>query len=362
MLRLTVEGSPRVALRLSVPVDEGPTEGGAAHVLQLLALERARAAAAAVGARVDATRTPWGVAYTVEGAAADFDHLAYVLREAAAEPEPDGVAFERARARALSEAQRLRETATGRMLSVLRERVAPTHRLVEGSPATVEALGPAVLRGVWSRSHRRDRMTLVVVGDIPPELMLASFQDMGASGAAAAAAPSAPAPPGGGTRLEVLRTWYGEARDIGELRDARGLVAAALVSDRLAALTRGRIETRLEVWEVGDRRMMGVIGAAYPGEAAGLQALIRGVVGETVGTADAARVADAVERVRSSLLMSARTPGGMAGLVGRYHDATGDPAGAAVLLESLDGLGAPELQAFLRAIAEATPVRAEVRP
>ena len=362
ILPLPVPGSPRVALRLSVPVEEGPREAGAARVLQLLALERMRAAAAPVGARVDATRTPGGVAFSVEGAAADFDHLAFVLREAVAEPTSDVVSFERARGRALSDALRLRETAVGHLASTLRGRIDANPQLPEGTPATLRALDRQTLRDVWRRSHRRVRMTLVVVGDVPAELLLAAFRSAGAPDGGPSERPSASAPADEGGRTEVLRSWYGEAREAGDLRDPRGLVAAALVGARLRVLTDGRTESRLEVWEIGPRRVLAVMAAAYPGEGRGLQPLVSGVLGETLRAVDDAAVDAAVADVRASLLQGARTASGLAALVGRYHDATGDPAGAAVLVEALERLDATALRAYLQELSGRTPVRAEVRP
>ncbi len=362
ILRLPVDGSPRVALRLSVPVEEGPSEAGAARLLQLLALERARAAAAPLGAQVDGARTPWGVAYTVEGAAVDFDQLAYVLRQAVAEPDPDPVEFERARSQALEEAQRLQETAAGRITAILRQKSSPEHPLVEGTPAAVQALDPADLRAVWARSHRRDRMTLVVVGDVPRELILASFRGVGAPPGPEVAPSTSPAPTGGKPRPQVIRSWYGEAYAAGDLRDPRGLVAATLVGDRLRAETGGRTETRLEVWEVGSHRFLAVVGATYPGQRVDLAALVDRTLPQAETDADGATVEDAVAGVRANLLVGARTAAGLAALVGRYYDATGDPGGAAALVKGLDSLDPTAMRAFLKELEAGTPVRAELKP
>lgn len=118
----------------------------------------------------------------------------------------------------------------------------------------------------------------------------------------------------------------------------------------------------MEVWDVGGQRVLAVTAAAYPGETRGLQGLVQGVFGETLQGLEADAVASAVTRVRAGLLAAARTPTGLAGLVGRYVDATGEPAGAAVLLEALDRVDLADMRAYLGELEQRTPVRAEVRP
>ena len=146
MIRLPAPSSDLTTLRLSIPVQEGSTEAGAAQILTLLGLERARGAAAATGAHVEGSRTPWGIAYTVVGPTADFDHLAYVLREAVAEPSFDRIVFERARSRVRVEAQRERETASGRLTAELRAAVAPEALPAVGTPASIDVISMVTLR------------------------------------------------------------------------------------------------------------------------------------------------------------------------------------------------------------------------
>ena len=190
---LVVAGGPRVvlvnslaggiaALRLSVPLVEGPAEAGAGMALLDLALERMQGLAGPVGALVSASRTPWGLAYAVEGAAADLEYLAYLLREAVAEPKNDALALGRVRLRLSEAVAREVETPSGHLIAELRRTAAPEFPPIQGTAATVATLDVARIREVWWRSHRPEAMTLVVAAAVVPEVVLASVKDMGAVG------------------------------------------------------------------------------------------------------------------------------------------------------------------------------------
>ena len=167
IVRLSRPGSGLTALRLSVRITEAPIEAGAAMVLQMLGLDRARAAAWPVGARVEGNRTPWGIAYTVAGPSEEFDYLAYVLRLAVSEPDPDRVSLERARTQARLEAERTAETAAGRLGARLRAAAMPEALPLEGTSASLDGVTRETLRNLWRRTHRREDMTIVLVGPEP---------------------------------------------------------------------------------------------------------------------------------------------------------------------------------------------------
>lgn len=362
IVRLPAPGSPVVALRLSIPVREGPAEAGAGRILQMLGLERAVDLARPMGATVEGTRTPWSIAYTVTGAASDVDFLAFLLREAVKDPAGRGVDFRQAVGVLEGEAERRQETPGGRVAFRLRAAVAPAVPPPGGTAGSLARLAMADLRSVWARTHQAPRMTLVVAGDVPVEVLLASFQALGASPAAGDAAPpqgavSEPSPP----PIQVLRHWYGEARVIESGRDPHAEVAALLVADRLQS-DGGDFEAEVQLWQLPDARVLTIVGAAY---SSGRQAMRRTVQTILTGTAEgvtSAQVERAVARLRADLLMQARSPAGRAGLVGLHLDATGQVAAARDFLGSLDAITPESVRDYLSALAEAAPETAEVRP
>ena len=360
VIRLSAPGSGLTALRLSVPIEEIPIEAGTAFVLQILALDRARGAAQPLGLRVEGSRTPWGVAYTVVGPAEEFDYLAYILREAVAEPRPDRVQLERARA--LAETERAAETAGGRLAEELRAGTVPGAPPLYGTPTTLCGMTEATLRDLWRRTHRREAMSLVVVGPEPVELVLASFENVG-SGERSGTPPSTPRPTREppAPRPDVLRQWYGDARVVGGLDDPRGAVVAALVSRRLRE-TRGDYETDVQLWDVGRVRVLAVIGAAYPRQATGMRRRVQAILAEATSGIGTEEVAPAVAALRFELLASARTPWGLAMQVGRYHDATSDPHAAFDNVQALDRVTPDGIRLYVADLLRRSVARAEVRP
>ena len=360
LIRLAAPGSALTVLRLSIPVTEGPLEAGSAFIIQTLGLDRARAAAAPLGARVEGSRTPWGIAYTVVGPSEDFDYLVYVLREAVAEPRPDAVTFERARSRAEEEAARLRETASGRLGAELRAAAVPSALPLAGMPASLDRLTSTTVRELWRRTHRREAMSLVWVGSEPVELVLVSIQSIG-SGAGPDAV-SAERPPEQLTLpdTEVLRHWYGEARVAGDVRDPHSAVVAVLIARRLREL-QSALEGDVQLWDVGDARVLAITGAAYPAAAPLLRSRLEGIVAG-VATTEREEIVSAVASLRLGLLVVSRTPWGLAAQVERYHDATGDPGAAHRHAQALERVGQDSLRRYVEELLQQSPARVEVRP
>ena len=360
LIRLAAPGSALTVLRLSIPVTEGPLEAGSAFIIQTLGLDRARAAAAPLGARVEGSRTPWGIAYTVVGLSEDFDYLVYVLREAVAEPRPDAVTFERARSRAEEEAARLCETASGRLGAELRAAAVPSALPLAGMPASIDRLTSTTVRELWRRTHRREAMSLVWVGSEPVELVLVSIQSIG-SGARPDAV-SAEQPPEQLTLpdTEVLRHWYGEARVAGDVRDPHSAVVAVLIARRLREL-QSAFEGDVQLWDVGDARVLAITGAAYPAAAPLLRSRLEGIVAG-VATTEREEIVSAVASLRFGLLVVSRTPWGLAAQVERYHDATGDPGAAHRHAQALERVGQDSLRRYVEELLQQSPARVEVRP
>ena len=361
LIRLSAPTSGLTTLRLSVPVQEEPAEAGAAMILTLLGLERARGVAAAIGARVEGTRTSWGIAYTVVGPTADFDHLAYVLREAVAEPTLDRIVFERARGRVRVEAQRERETASGRIAAELRAAAAPGALPSAGTPASLDMISTVTLRNLWGRTHRRERMSLVLVGAEPVELVLASLRDIGGDEEAAAAATTDRPPTEPDAEPEVLRNWYGRAWVAGDARDPHGEVVASLIARHLRE-EEFSFESDVQLWNVGNVRVLAVTGAALGASAPTMRSQVDNVLREAVGSLGQDEVAPAVAALRFDFLSGASTPWGLAGLVGRYHDATGDPYAAYQHAAGLNQVTPESLGQYIQELESNGPLRAEVTP
>jgi predicted Zn-dependent peptidase len=371
---LAPSGGPRVvvlaapeegvaALRLSIPLRESGIEAGAGWLLRELGLDRMRTLARPVGAHVAASRTPWGIAYSVTGAAADFEYLAYLLREAVAAPDVDSPAFQSARALLLEAVAEGVETPAGRVASELRAQIAGEHPPVMGTPASVSGLDPARVRQVWLRSHQATGMSLVVSAPVIPEVVLAATRGMGAPEGSAGPPLDAP-PPSPPRRVapQALRTWYGEVWRGGSPADPQGLVLARLLTTHLRAQT-SDFEVSVELWELPGHWAFAVVGAAYGRTVAPMRRTVSGALDGARASLDAAAVQRAVALERSDLLLRSRTPAGLVEEVGRAMDsADGDPWAAAHALESLERTDLATLRAFVDGILSAGSQKAEVRP
>ena len=361
IIRLRTPGSEVVALRLAVPLPELPSDAGVGRMLQLLGEQRARAAAAPVGVDLEGARTPWGVAYTVVRARADFDFLAYLIRRAAAQPSPQRVVLERHRSALKEEISKGMETPSGRILTELRATAAPSSLPPEGTLTSLNAISPATLRDFWRRTHRLEAMTLVIAGDLPDELVVSAFERFATEtepgvGVAPRRAP-APAP----RRTQVLRHWYGEAYQAGDTGEPRGPVGAVLLSTHLREAG-ADLEAEVQLWELDRSQIIVVVGAAYPASAARMRQRIQGLVSEARDGTTPTSVRDAVERVRRSLLYDARTPRGLVTFVGRHTEATGGPTSGRRFLDALEAVTAASMRAYFDALLIRAPALAQVRP
>jgi len=362
IVMLGAEGEGVAAMRISVPLTEGPVEEGAGEVLRALALARMQGMADLVGARVSASRTPWGLSYEVEGAVADFEYLAYILRTAVAAPDTAASSLDAAR-HLLEEAQaRTRETPDGKIAADLRAAVAPGVRPLQGSAATLPGLDAARIRQVWRRSHQASVMTLVVSSPLVPEVVLAATRGMGAPEAAAAGPLDAPAPVDRGkSQVQTLRSWYGEAFGAGPARSPVAAVTALLLADALTARS-GGYETQVQLWDLPERSVLVLTGAAYPREAEGMRRAVSGTIDALRAHLDEGAVRDASARARADVLLDARTPGGLVELVGRAMEPAGDPDTASRRVAELSRVGLDDVASLLDQMRARGPVRAEVRP
>lgn len=360
LVHFRTPGTEVASLRVSIPVRESDPEAGGARVLLEAALERTAPLAARVGARVEGVRTLQGIAYTISGPSAVFDHLAWLLREAVREPDPAGI--RRALEGVRVDAERERETPAGVLLARLREGVSPDLPPFSGSPASLQAMTPEVIQGLWGRTHVREGMTVVAAGPLPVEVLLAGILDAGVPSGGGVEAPSHTLPEvRDRTRAQVLRSWYGEAWTVGTPDDPRTAVVARLMAERLRSLP-GRVEAGAELWELGGSAALVVTGAAYPPDAVAMRRRIQGLRQEVSDGLEAGEVARVVATLGRETLLAARSPTGLVSVVGYHLDATGDPAGARHFIDALSTVDVPGVTALLSELGQRPAVTADVRP
>ena len=355
--------SPVTAIRVLVPLpDVEGSDGGrrevSVEVLRRAGLERARSEAERLGARVDGGRTSTGIAYTVAGSYAELDHLVAVLQEALARPEPTDV--ESAAQSLLDALEETQETPEG----LLRERL---RSQALGAPdpdetrSLLHGLRYDAVEEVWAESHRREDLEVVVVGPGGLETLLASIRPLGQEGAPAVeggvmGSPSAEAP----DNLQALRHWHGMAH-VGPAGDVRWSVAAALISRRARA-DDTPYELGVEVVEAGGRAALLVMGAAYPADAGALERRLDGLAEELVETLSAEEVAAVRDELRADWVARMGAPWGLAEFMGSLRE---DPQGGESVEEALEALAEmdeEDMRAFLRELADTSPLREVVLP
>jgi predicted Zn-dependent peptidase len=361
LVLLGTPGSGIAALRLHVPLEEAPAEAGVGRLLEELARDRMEGLARPVGARVSVSRTPWGLAYAAEGAVADVEYLAYLLREAVRRPEVADVPFSRAKRRLAEAAARARETPSGRLSDRLRSALDPTTPPPQGTPATVAALDAGRLLEAWRRSHRPDRMTLVASAGVVPEVILAATRGLGSDGPAPPPLDAPPPTEDRSLRTQSLRRWYGRAWSGGRPASPVGPVAALLVAEALEE-SGGDFETTLQLRALRHRWALLALGAAYRADVPAMRAAVDGAVAGALSRLTRAGVSRAAARLRRDLLFRTRTPLGLVEAVGWAMEASGDPTAAARRLAALDTLDAETVRTYLEELAAGPAVTAEVRP
>jgi hypothetical protein len=202
---------------------------------------------------------------------------------------------------------------------------------------------------------------VVVAGDVPDELVLSAFQDLGAPSGARTSARAVPAPRSDPQRTQVLRHWYGEAYATADPLDPHPPVVALLLSERLRGAESG-FEAQVQLWELSGQQVIAVVGAAYPAGRERMRSRIRAGLTDTRQSLSAEVVRSAVARVRQDLLLDARTPGGLVTVVGRHMDASGSPDAARRYLDELSLVTLDSAQRFLAALERQTALSAELRP
>ena len=361
VVRLPAPGSPLVAFRVSVPVDETQSEAGAGRLLASLASQRIQGRAAVLGLHFEGSRTPWGVSYTVAGARSELDVLASLLREALGEPNMPDTEFERSRRMLWEQVLRTTETPAARILTELRTRAAPGTPAIDGTPTTLERMTRVTLRDVWARTHRPEAMTVVVAGDVSDDELTDAFRGLGASSGPPGSRVSGSLQSGADRTTQVFRHWLGQGFRVSDPADPHGPVVALLAADWLRG-TPPPFEAEVQLIQLEDVQLLAVLSAAYAKDANGMRERMPRLLANTRQSLSADVVESAVLRVRQEMLQQARTPPGLVSVVGRHLDATGQPTGAVTFLRALDRVSLQSTNSFISELERQAPLRAEVRP
>ena len=365
--------SPVVALRLSVPVppDLPP---GTAELLQELARPGAERTAARFGAAIELDVAGDEATLAVTGPAAAFDALVGILRAAVAPPDLSIAALHAARARADDRVLATLERPASRLRALLRARLdgAPV-----AGPAT-DRLDPETLRGLAADLHHPVRLRVVLVGDLPVDIVRSAFARWTTPPPIARlpsldSLPSIPRP-------EAHHAWAALGYPLPH-HPAVLAVAAELVSRRLnaAAVLGGAAEAwigrgggTLVVLGGAARDDPTVAGAAritaFPlggddDEVSALARFLRRLVAEAAALASPESVAEAAASLRRDLILEAATAPGRAGLLGRWSGPQGSRRPSAHdVLERLGRVSLEEVRTALSDALAGSPLLVEVRP
>lgn len=357
------QSSPALlAIRVSVPYSEPPGLIGAGRVLQLLVAERARSETERFGGRLELTRTPSHLVYSVQGPASAFNEMVAILRYLVAPPRSffrdQRGAWLTVRREALADLETpdllVRWRLTGELFPDLKQ--------MYGPPDLGEPPGERGLEWFWRRWFRPEAMSVVIVGAIDAEEARAAFRDW--------AAPPKPEgrPPQGRGRgsappAEVIASRVGLGFTGGSIEPAVLAVSAALLEGALS-LTGDRRVTA-EFWWVGDRTALVLLGASrldQPMSAFELRTTIQLSMAEAASRISREELSEVRRRLRQALLMRARTPGGMAAVIGEFLDRTGDPYGAEKFVASLERVELGAVRSALRTLIYRRPIVVELDP
>lgn len=348
-----------VAIRLSVPITGPAGTGLAPRVHAELTRRRLAAGAEPFGAWAEAVATPTHLVHTLTGPASTFNDLVDLLRESLAGGAPAPRELRAAQLAAMQRSASELETPVWRVRRELRRVLFPTTVEPEGI-GSADAVSARDLVAFWRRNLRPERMTAVVVGPVDRKAVEGAFRDWPrltqASGSSdqQERALELPDP-------EVNLPWAG----IGYMASGTDLaslaVAARLIDQRLAAS--GLRVAEAELWWADGRHALVVIGSAPLGRSAStLTQRLREAVAEAAESVDAVAISAPRRELRNGLLYQARTPAGLAGVIGDFHDRTGRPDGAIRFLEALDRVSSGSVRRDLQSLLGGAPVTVEITP
>ena len=368
---LAIPGGPEVAifrsvagevvsLRLSVLLREERGEAGAGQFIQIQAEDRMRSLAERIGARAEVHRTLQALVYQVSGPVADLDFLGWILREGIRPRSTPN--FESARRRVQLQSDRRLETPRGVLAARIRAAMVPETPSVYGTTGSVSRIDPARLAAIWERSHRKEKARLVVVGRVSTELVLTLLSDLGIpDGQLEDALPLVERTGSPEPSPEVIRHWVVEGYRLPSGDEAAALVAGRWLAE-FSRMSDEDFEVGVEIWDVGGSRALVVTGATYPRSRQAMENRLASLLQDTARLITEDDVTRLSHQLRTEIIMAARTPWGLAELVGQAWDAGKGPEGVESLLSELDRLSRAQVTELVEALARGTPVREELRP
>jgi len=352
---------PLLAIRLSIPYDEPRDLSGAGRVIQLLVQDRVRGEAERFGGKVEFQRTPTHLVYSVRGPALAFGDMVALLRYAVAPPRSVFQAQKGVWLTARREALAVYETPDRLVRHQLERALFPDRSHDHGDLTTADLPGAGDLEWFWRRWFRPSAMSVVVVGAVAPEAVRAAFRDWpeppapGPRQSRPVAAADAPGP-------EVIAPRVALGYQAAAAEPAALALAAALVDESLRQL-RLRSATA-EFWWLPDRAALVVVAATDTtpdGDSARLLTSLQICISDAA-RASAEEISRQRRRLENSLLMRARTPAGLAALLGEFLDRTGDPRGADRFLRALAETDDEEVRGALRTLLYQPPIVVELQP
>ena len=330
-----VEDIPVVGIRVSAPLD--PPWPSAARVLVERALGRARVRAEAIGAELWGGVQDGRIAFHAVADARYADELAWVVRLLTAEPEAIGA--EGAIARERARLDQLGETPRGRLVLEMEGKV-----LGGGTSGALPVPSVNDVRDMWLRSHARDRLRVLVLGDLPLHWVFAELSRIGAPPGPALAAPFVPPPQTLPFPESPLYSWTAAAFTLGPAHDPAVLTAAAALR---VGLERSDISNAaVNLVEGPDDRSgwLGITARATRGRDADA-AMASALALMTEEGLDAWWI-QGVATARSDFVAAVSTPTGWLELSDRYHSPDGS-TNARTALDRLNTLRRQDLAPVL---------------
>lgn len=332
------EGIPAVGIRVSMPLD--PPWPAAARILVEQALDRARDRAESIGAELWGGIQDGRIAFHAIGDARDADELAWIIRLLTGEPER--VVAGEAAARERARLDQLAETPRGRLLLEMENRTLGT-----GSGRSPPVARADEVREVWRRSHVRDRIRILVLGDVPVHWVLANLSRIGIHPPAGLDAIPPRVPVEIPFPESPLYSWSAAAFTLGPPHEPPVLAAAAALRAGLRARVPGNAAVSIVEGPEDGSGWTGVVARARGSRDA--NAAIESALALFTEESLAAWWAQGMAAARGDFLATASTTGGWLALSDRYFSPDGTTSARAAL-NRLDALRredfAPVLERF----------------
>ena len=338
------EATGVAAIRVFVPVTEHPVERGAGAVVAELAERRMRGAVGSTGADVSATRSPWGISYSVEGAEIDLDFLGFLIRTGVAAPSPGDGNLPEILVLSREEASRREESPEEYLVARL---------LTELGVTTASAAGElrfARIRELWARTHVPGSMAVFVHTSAEPAVVLAALGILGNRDPPPAGLDDLPHPSiAASGRPSTIRRWHGSVWADRSPADPRAEVLVRLIAARMNS---GPDESVMAVrlLTLADRSAIVVTGAAYPRGANTVRELLRGIVDRVRETLTEQEVREAAREAALERWTRLDRPAAVLRAITDAYGTTGELAAASERLRQLESLGLAEMLEYVETL------------